>query len=439
MLKSWIYYIYCGLLSVRYGWNRASEKAHWIRTGNKKHLSRLAVALTDFQKAQCFFMLAINAAAQVVIRKGGLQPQSLKQIYNTYIFIKVLAISGFLPITFTLFTLHLIDMVSWYLMLLSALSVALSVVTLVTIGGFNPSPADMNDLASSYSTGGPSSCGNVQPAAYCYTPEDSSDYYYGYEEYSGGLNTSSVGDTAFRVLGFCLVVLLLLAADKSRISSWPPTQRSMRWFVGRLGACQTVLTHITTGFQRISTLEFVRKFRVWTSISWSRCLHLFSQFTEKIRWKVSTHPTLHRMARASSRRCFSWKQSDRYIMTRNYILRSCSQSWRSVVITYCYADITEATRILLVVAIYCTFSGLYIYWFTMFSQNLAYFAIEGTYSKTWNFGQVVAITVWAPPLFEYVHLELRKSPISLEDTSLRASWLAFILTLVKFRRHETRV
>lgn len=117
-------------------------------------------------------MVAINIAAEVVLRWGGLQPQSLQQIYNTYVFIKVLAISGFLPITFTLFTLHMIGMVSWYLLTLSFFSIALSVGTLLVIGDFNPSQADLDALGSWYSAGGPESCGYVQPGAFCYNPVD---------------------------------------------------------------------------------------------------------------------------------------------------------------------------------------------------------------------------------------------------------------------------
>ena len=242
-------------------------------------------------------MLAINVAAQIVISQGGLQSQSLQQMYDTYVFIKLLTVSGFLPITFTLFTLHLIDMVSWYIMILSTSSVLLSIVTLSTNGDFDPSTAALNDLASSYHTGGPDSCGKVQPAAFCYQPSGSI-----YDERSY-LHITDIGAIAFKMLGFCLVVLLLLAASKSRITTWQITH---------------YLTHLIT--QKLA-----------------------------------------------------------------YVVR------RTVV-----------------VAIYLTFSGLYLYWFSIFCLYLAKFAASGAYSKTWNFGQIVAITVWAPPLFEYIHLELRK-------------------------------
>ena len=61
-------------------------------------------------------------------------------------------------------------------------------------------------------------------------------------------------------------------------------------------------------------------------------------------------------------------------------------------------------------SVYLTFIGLYIHWFTIFLQDLQWFASNGVDSSSWSFGQIVAITVWAGPLCEYFHLELRELP-----------------------------
>ena len=53
---------------------------------------------------------------------------------------------------------------------------------------------------------------------------------------------------------------------------------------------------------------------------------------------------------------------------------------------------------------------LYIYWFAVFIKDLEWFAYNGVAVDSWSFGQVVAITVWAEPLCEYFHLELREFP-----------------------------
>ena len=58
---------------------------------------------------------------------------------------------------------------------------------------------------------------------------------------------------------------------------------------------------------------------------------------------------------------------------------------------------------------YLIFFSLYIYWFNVFIQDLAWFAYNGVDGSSWSFGQVVAIMVWVEPLCEYFHLELRES------------------------------
>ncbi len=340
---SWMFFIYRSALTLKHGIEKAHEKARWIRIENQKHLSRLTVALTDFQKAQCFFMVAINIAAQVVIWRGGLQPNSLQQIYNTYVFIKVLAISGYLPITFTLFTLHIIGMVSWYLLALSVSSVALSVATLVTIGNFKPSTADLNDLASSYATGGPDSCGNVQLGAFCYTPFDSQS------SSVSSFNTSAIGDAAFRMLAFCLVVLLLLVLEKAKFLQRPKTQRLMQWLFKKLAPFLTMLAFLAERMRNACEYPMTQRIAQRTSDLWSS-------------------PYLHQDT----------------------------------------GD-TGAIRLCIGALFYMVFSCLYIYWFSIFARLLGWFAANQIYSTTWNFGQIVAITVWAPPLCEFIYLELRRS------------------------------
>lgn len=405
--NSWIYYIYHGALTLRHGFKKAHDKARWIRNGNQKHLSRLATALTDFQKAQCFFMLAINIAAQFVVRQGGLQPSSLQQIYNTYVFIKVLAISGYLPITFTLFTLHLIGMVSWYLLALSVSSVALSVATLLTIGDFNPSAADLKDLASSFTGGGPDSCGGVQPGAFCYVSIDYfDDNYYDSED---SFDTSRIGSTAFSVLAFCLLVLLLLIIEKAKVLQRPSTRRLMGSLSKKLAPCLAILFLPQRYIRKAFEFSAVRQLSHLVSSMWSKCVYAFVGAINWIQWKVSTQPILHRCSKPLTRRVASWRGSDRYIMAKNTTRRFSQQSLAKTKHMHRTADYGKLFRQYLVASLYIVFSCLYLYYFSVFSRLLAWFAVNNYNSKTWNFGQVVAITVWAPPLCEYIHLELRKS------------------------------
>ena len=120
-----------------------------------KRLSRLVASIANFLKAQCFFLLVTNIAAIVVTKNGGSKPQSLQQIYNNYIFPKTIAVSGFLPVSFTLFLLHLAGVTSWYLISISCSSVFLSLATLNTLGAFRVAPNDHASLLQLATSGGP--------------------------------------------------------------------------------------------------------------------------------------------------------------------------------------------------------------------------------------------------------------------------------------------
>ena len=311
-----------------------------MHLANKRHLSRLTVALIDFQKAQSLFMCAINIAALVVIRNRGLDPKSIDQLSATYIFTKVIALGGILPITFTLFTLHLVDMCSWYLILLSSFSIALSTATLVTLGTFNPSKGELGDLSANASSGGPPSCGSWQPGAYCY--------------YSNGPGNAFLNQESFSMLGFCLVVLFLLMIKQSRIFTTRPAQFCLSWLSTKLSPCLPVL------------------------VIPARVIHR------------AIHPIKRRMFPSTN----NAEPFDRYTDYPMIMLR------------------------VFVAALYLLFTGLYIYYFFLFCSNLATFVQYNQLTKTWNFGQVVAIMVWAQPLCEYLHLEFSTSPYVNVGTTL---------------------
>ena len=274
---------------------RSRSKASTVR------LAALTSALVGFHKAQCFFVLAINIAAQVDRAKGGLEPQSLQQLYNTWILIKSISIGGYLPITFTLFTLHLVDLVSWYLLSLTILTASVSIATLITIGNFNPSDADISPVRLASSTNGTTACGGRIPGAWCYIP-NTMNYYIDSDPSKG----------AYSMLGFCVFVLHLLMAKQ-------------------FGADKYLLD------------IYRRKFR---------------------------------------KNLPKGKHTDRWYST---------------------------ARKGFIVLFYGTLLVLYGYLFIIYCQDLAWFASHGVVSKSWSFSQIVAITVWAEPLCEYIHLEIRES------------------------------
>ena len=224
MLLVWwnwgLYYVCFGALLLPRGYSKAKKIAQRIRNGSRnKHLPSLTGALAEFQKAQCFFMLAINIAALINRNSGGFQPNSLQQLYNTYVLIKSISISGYLPVTFTLFTLHLVDVVSWYLLVLSIITVLLSLATLFVLGSFSPSQDDLNYLSQQALSGGPGSCGTKNPFVYCYSPAGGVDDY----------DSTDPATGAYSMLGFCLVVLILLVAHQYHAFKDPSTGEPRPW------------------------------------------------------------------------------------------------------------------------------------------------------------------------------------------------------------------
>lgn len=171
-----------------------------------KHLATLLSVLVDFQKAQCFFMLAMQIAAHAVLYNGPFQGISLQEIYDNYELLGRIAISGFLPITFTLLCLHSAGMRSWYLLILSTITVIISEFTIRASRMFDPKKASITSQPTF------SECGDTNPGEKCLF-----DTYLVYQgngwisSYSGTHTTDHI--TRFSILVLSLVTLVLLSAD----------------------------------------------------------------------------------------------------------------------------------------------------------------------------------------------------------------------------------
>ena len=161
-------------------------------------------AVVEFHKAQCYFMLATNIAGLIVQTRGGLAPESLQELYNTYIFIKVIAIGGYLPITFVLLILRMLNKVGWYLLTLSVVSVGVAIGNLYTTMNFSPSHDDLAYLQSQSVHGGPDTCGGNNPITWCYDPIGVNYY---------GFRATNSGDGADDLLKICLVTLAFLIME----------------------------------------------------------------------------------------------------------------------------------------------------------------------------------------------------------------------------------
>ena len=168
-------------------------------------------------------MLATNIAGITVQRRGGIDPDSLQMLYNTYIFIKVVAIGGYLPVTFGLLALRMLKKISWYLVALSTATVGLAIGDLHTKHTFSPSQTDLTALQEKSVTGGPVACGGNNPIAWCYNRIGVN---------GEGFNATNEGDGADYMLVLSLVALGFIIIEHFWKSP-DPTNQKLKGFLFR--------------------------------------------------------------------------------------------------------------------------------------------------------------------------------------------------------------
>ena len=216
----------------------------------EKSRKDLEKALQNFHKAQCFFMLATNIASLVAEKRGGLAPSSLQDLYDGYVFIKVIAIGGYLPITFTLLNLHMIKKLSWYLLSLSAITIAMATTALKSgNSNFVPTTKDLHQIQDAANQNGQSSCGNQNLVAWCYKRRQYGHYF--------GFNSSSTGNGANDILVFCLMTLIIVIVDHFCRSDDPHQQKLNRRILKKLGIApsEPLFPHANTVL-RFGTMTF---------------------------------------------------------------------------------------------------------------------------------------------------------------------------------------
>ena len=428
-------------------------------TFENRRLASLTAALTDFQKAQCFFMLAINIAALVNNANGGLLPVSLQQLYDNYLLLAIVSISGYLPVTATLLALHMVDMISAYLLALSGCTVALSVATAAAVGVFKPSRGDLNSIQAQVAKGTDKNCGNLDLTVYCL----------------GGRDSDNTSNTAvWGIMGYCLVVLSYIFAyhlnafrDPLRSQTRPWVLRFASW-VSSIRSLQFALTvavifieyatftwvlGILTLAYTVSPLVFrlrcARKIKIKESISvkcgiellvWLLWLAAFASspgplsFFIWVTFTISTFQLL-RKAYHEDTKIRKWAFKYRQFGYQDETLVSSSLGMGSIRMDlriFCTIMIKASVTLVTLISTrienlerraashdwprkYRRFLVIFLYWI-IFLGCIVCFAFDfiGLASfqtkvdnRTWTFGQVVAITVWTPPLCEYFHLELR--------------------------------
>ena len=129
--------------------------------------------MIEFHKIQCFFMLAIGIAGQIILRQRFFEDANLQSLVN-YIFISLISMNDVLFIIGTLLCLHTIHMHFLYLLILSACTIVLSTVTLFKNQKFVSFSQDISTLQTATDIRY-FNCGNRDFFIYCLT--EAYDYF----------------------------------------------------------------------------------------------------------------------------------------------------------------------------------------------------------------------------------------------------------------------
>ena len=294
------------------------HKVGKIQLRLRRFMPAIKSATVEFHKAQCFFMLSIEVAAQIVVKSGSLNEgtTTLQGLFNNYSLIGIISISGLLPVTFTLLTLHSMGMNSWYLLSLSTCTVAMSTATLIGIGDFNVTPTDMAKIKH-YTSAKYPKCGVRDPTTFCLQLPDG-----------------------------------------------PTTLTSMDLGQGAIGGSSLVFSLFVLSFVLLDSLNLRR-------------IQNYKHLAEASLTNVER--TLQRRVKKPNYRFLRW-----IIENRHSVLYYSQESLYAAVWTF------------------------YIVFFVYFLKSLTYpgNGARITPVQVWTFGQIVAITVWAVPLFEFLKLTI---------------------------------
>jgi hypothetical protein len=220
-------------------------QARWLG----RILGPLVTTAVDVQRAQCFFMLALQMAALIILfHKGkGLGSSSLQQVTNNYYLIGCHSLGGTLPVSFLLACLHITDRRSWYTFILLLCTMAVSTTTLIYSRTRQVSEASIGK-----SPHQPSTCGATNPTKYC-LPFDNS-------EGTVSWMINHAGTTAY-----CWTVLILLFIDIC-LHSYPQTSRVVHYSSSQGGEVGSSRRHSSTASPPVAQSRwgsFANPFRTW--------------------------------------------------------------------------------------------------------------------------------------------------------------------------------
>ncbi|KAK4540991.1 hypothetical protein LTR36_008360 [Oleoguttula mirabilis] len=198
--QTWAAWPLAAVLMPFHGPKRASLRADQLQRAIRAshHTAALVSALVEFQKAQVFFMLAVQIAALIALHNPSyVQATSWQQLWNNLGILYNLAFGGCLPVLFSLFILRLAGKRSVYTLAVSFCCVAISAATWFLTWSAEPNP----NTTISYTGPNLPACGGMTaPIKYCY-------------DYGWFVINSDATSKGIPMLVFCFVVQLCLILD----------------------------------------------------------------------------------------------------------------------------------------------------------------------------------------------------------------------------------
>jgi hypothetical protein len=155
------------LTSIYRKWSRTGDTRQEKRSA-KRHTDQAAVLksmLVEFQEAQCFFMLATQIAVLISFRNQAkfYEPKNEAQLDMDNYLGQIIGTGGLLPISLVLFTLNNVNMNSWYILILSGITLATSSATVITSTNSENNGYTPSGLGSFYDTASVDGCGGYPP------------------------------------------------------------------------------------------------------------------------------------------------------------------------------------------------------------------------------------------------------------------------------------
>ncbi len=182
----------------------------------KRHWAIINSALAEFHKAQCYFAIALQIASCVILLTNIASTTAIDQS-----FLLLVAVDGLIPIVLTLYTLMMFGKKSWYMIILSVISVGLASGT----GGYLLKY--VVDATSSLANGGtwPASCNDIGPQALCLP--------IGPNSAGGSFNVIGLTLGVIVIADIITFLLVLWKVLDSPFQMWPAARG---WFANRLAS-----------------------------------------------------------------------------------------------------------------------------------------------------------------------------------------------------------